>query len=169
MLLIIFNITGGLFPDPSFSIPVYLQNIIVYGVGFLVAGYFPFYFYKAFDLKLLRFHAFYGVPLCFMLPYLIFFVISYSMHEDMDFTIRYVVIIPFFYSVVLLVAILRAIRVAYRENRNRKFYLEEIAVYCSFAPWSLMAIVVYFKFGQLAKVLFTPLQVLRSADSVQIA
>ena len=49
-LLIIYNIAGGLFPDEDIPLPIRLQNIMAYGAGFLMACYFPFYFYKAFDI-----------------------------------------------------------------------------------------------------------------------
>lgn len=155
-LLLIYNITGGLFPDSEIkALSLQLQNIIAYGSGFLMASYFPFYFYKAFELKLLRFHAIYGVPLFLLLPYLIFFVISYSFTNNLDFAIKYGVIIPFFYSFVVLRAILIAIRIAHRQNRNKKYYIEKIAVYCAVVPWASMSILVYFQFGQLIEVLFT--------------
>lgn len=157
-LLITYNITGGLFPDPGIkAIPVYVQTIIAYGSGFLMASYFPFYFYKAFDLKLLRFHALYGVPLFLILPFFIFFVVSYSFHKDLDFAIRYGIVVPFFYSFVLLWAILRAIRSAYREHRDRNFYLEEIMVYGAVTPWATLTSIVYFGFSQLTEALFTNL------------
>ena len=95
-LLIVYNITGGLFPDPKINIPIITQNIIAYGSGFLVASYFPYYFYRGFKLKQLRFHALYGVPLFLIAPYLIFFVIVYSVNGNLDFAIRYGIIVPFF-------------------------------------------------------------------------
>jgi hypothetical protein len=149
LLLILYNVTGGLLPDPNYPIPIYIQNIIAYGSGFLMASYFPFYFYKAFDLKLLRFHALYGVPLFLLLPYLLFFVISYSVHQNLSLSIKYGITIPFFYSFVLLRAILRAIRVAYKENRYKNYYIEEIAVYAAVAPWASMTLIAYFEFSQL--------------------
>lgn len=157
VLLIIYNITGGLFPDPKLDIPLNLQYIIAYGSGFVMASYFPLYFYKAFDLKLLRFHALYGVPLFLLLPYLVFFVFTLLLTGDLHLSIRYGMIAPFFYSIVLLWAILRAIRTAYRRNRNHNYYLEEIMVYCAVAPWASMTIISYFEFGQLTEVLFTNL------------
>ncbi|WP_229717659.1 helix-turn-helix transcriptional regulator [Parapedobacter defluvii] len=156
-LLILYNTTGGLFPDPDINLPVHVQNIIAYGTGFLTAAYFPYYFYRAFGLKLLRFHALYGVPLFLLLPYLLFFVIGYAMHQDLEYAIRYGVVVPFFYSLVLLWAILRAIRAAYRENRNGKRYTEEIMVYIAVAPWSAMTLIAYFDLGQLTEALFTNL------------
>lgn len=157
ILLILYNVTGGLLPDPDYPIPIYLQNIIAYGSGFIMASYFPFYFYKAFNLTLLRFHALYGVPLFLLAPYMLFFVISYSINQDLTFAIHYGIIVPFFYSFVLLWAILRAIRVAYKEMRQKKSYIEEIAVYTAVAPWGSMTIIAYFGFSQLIEVLFTNL------------
>ena len=49
-LLIIYNITGGLFPNPKLDIPIITQNIIAYGSGFFAAAYFPYNFYKGFNL-----------------------------------------------------------------------------------------------------------------------
>jgi len=156
-LLIVYNITGGLFPDLAIPIPVHIQNIIAYGTGFLTAAYFPYYFYRVFNLRLLRFHALYGVPLFLLLPFLLFFVISYAWHKDLWLAIRYGVVVPFYYSLVLLWAILRAIRVAYRENRNKKRYMEEILMYLAVAPWSAMTLIAYFDLGQLTEALFTNL------------
>ncbi len=157
-LLIVYNVTGGVFPDAGITfLSVQAQNIIAYGSGFLMAAYFPFYFYRAFELKLLRFHAVYGVPLFLLLPYVAFFIISYSLNNNLDFAVKYGVIIPFFYSFIVLRAILIAIRVRYRENRNRRFYIEEIAVYCAIVPWAAMVPITYFHFSQLIEVLFTNL------------
>lgn len=156
-LLIVYNITGGLFPDPAIGLPIHTQNIVAYGTGFLTAAYFPYYFYRVFNLHLLRFHAFYGVPLFLLLPFLLFFVIVYAWHKDIGFAVRYGVVVPFFYSMVLLWAILRAIRMAYKENRNKKRYMEEILMYVAVAPWSAMTLIAYFELGQLTEALFTNL------------
>lgn len=158
ILLLVYNTTGGLFPDPEIqSMSLRVQNIIAYGSGFLMASYFPFYFYKAFELKLLRFHAFYGVPLFLLLPYVTFFIVSYSLNDNLDFAVQYGIIIPFFYSFVVLRAILIAIQEYYKENRNHRFYMEKITVYCAVAPWATMPLVAYFHFSQLTEVLFTNL------------
>lgn len=157
LLLIFYNITGGLFPDPNINIPIITQNIIAYGSGFLMASYFPYYFYKGFDLRSLRFHAVYGVPLFLLLPYVVFFVIAYSFNRNLDFAIKYGVIIPFFYSFIVLRAILITIGKHYKENRNHHYYIEEIAVYCAIVPWAAMIPITYFHFSQLVEALFTNL------------
>jgi len=154
-LLLFYNITGGLLPDPKIPIPIFIQNIIAYGSGFLMASYFPYYFYKAFDLKLLRFHALYGVPMFLLLPYLVFFVISYSFDHDLASTIQHGIIIPFFYAFVLLCAIFRAIRVAYKKQRMKKYYWEERLVYAAVIPWGALSIISYFDLGQMVEALST--------------
>ncbi len=155
-LLIVYNITGGLFPDPGItSIPIVTQNIIAYGSGFLMASYFPFYFYKGFDLKRLRFHAVYGVLLFFLLPYLVFFVVVYSINANLDFAIKNGIIIPFFYSIVVLWAILRSIRIKYHDDRSHANFLEVIAVYMAVIPWVMMTVIAYFNLGQLIEVICT--------------
>lgn len=154
-LLIVYNIVGGLFPDPSFNLSIFAQNTIAYGSGFLMASYFPFYFYKGFGLDKLRFHALYGVLLFLILPYLIFFVVVYSINRNLDYAIQNGMIVPFFYSLVILVAILRAIRFKYREYKEENRLIEVIAVYAAIIPWAMISVITYFQLGQLIEVIFT--------------
>ncbi len=154
-LLITYNITGGLFPDPNINMPIVTQNILAYGSGFLMASYFPFYFYKGFELKTLRFHAIYGVPLFLLMPFIVFFVIAYSINRNLDIAIKYGVIIPFFYSLVLLWAITKAVIIKYRDRTNRKDLIEVIAVYCAVFPWASMTALSYFHVSQLVEVVVT--------------
>lgn len=154
-LLIVYNITGGLFPDPTIEIPIVTQNIIAYGSGFFMASYFPYYFYRGFDLKRLRFHAIYGVPFFLILPYFLFFVVVYSINRNLDIAIQYGIIIPFFYSIVVLWAIARAIRIKYKESNTSQDTMEMVAVYFAVLPWASMTLLAYFHASQLTEVLFT--------------
>ncbi len=154
-LLVVYNITGGLFPDPEINIPIVAQNSVAYGSGFIMASYFPYYFYKGFDLHRLRFHAIYGVFLFLILPYLIFFVGVYSVNQNLDFAIKHGVVVPFFYSLVLLWAITRAIRIKYLQNKSKTNYIEVIAVYLAVIPWISMTIIAYYNLGQFIEVIFT--------------
>lgn len=154
-LLIVYNITGGLFPDPEINLSIVAQNSLAYGSGFLMASYFPYYFYKGFELERLRFHAVYGVFLFFLLPYLIFFVIVYSINQNLDFAIHNGIVVPFFYAIVLLWAILRSIRLKYYANRSKINFIEVIAVYGAVIPWVMMPVIAYFNWGQLVEVICT--------------
>ncbi|WP_240315351.1 response regulator transcription factor [Mucilaginibacter pineti] len=127
--------------------------MIAYGMSFLMGSYFPFYFYKEFDLKALRKHVIYGVPSFLIMPYLLFFVILYMLNGDLRKDIRYGVIVPFAYSLVLLWVILSAIRKRYQCNRDDHFYTEEIMVYCAVLPWVMITVLARFEVGQLAQTL----------------
>ncbi|HEY4325713.1 MAG TPA: helix-turn-helix transcriptional regulator [Mucilaginibacter sp.] len=154
-LMLLYNITGGLFPDAKIPIAVSVQEMIAYGTGFLMASYFPFYFFKAFELKALRWHALFGVPLFLALPYLIFFVIVYAINGKLDVDIRIGMIIPFCYALVLLWVMFKAIRHKYKENRDKKKYLEETALYCAVTPWAALAFFGLVEANQTIEVLCT--------------
>jgi DNA-binding CsgD family transcriptional regulator len=154
-LMLLYNVTGGLFPDAKIPIAVSVQEMIAYGTGFLMASYFPFYFYKAFELKALRWHALYGVPLFLALPYLIFFVIVYAINGKLDVDIRIGMIVPFCYALVLLWVMFRAVRHKYREKPNRRKYIEEIAMHGAVTPWAALAFFGLVEESQLIEVFCT--------------
>jgi DNA-binding CsgD family transcriptional regulator len=143
-LLITYNVTSGLFPDKNYHIPIVIQNIICYGSGFCMASYFPFYFYRAFGLTQLRFHARYGIFLFLLVPYIVCFVIVYAINKNLEWARQYGLIIPFLYSISLIVAITKAIMVKYRQTTHANEKNELIAVYLAVVPWSSLAAVVYF-------------------------
>ncbi|MDP9077763.1 MAG: helix-turn-helix transcriptional regulator [Bacteroidota bacterium] len=154
-LMLFYNITGGLFPDPKIEIPISVQMMIAYGSGFLTASYFPYYFYKALDLPPLRWHAYFGVPLFLILPYLIFFVVIYAINGDLSRDIKYGMVVPFIYAMVLLWAMFRAIRQKHLVQRNLHKYLEEITMYCAVTPWASLAFFGVVESSQLTEVLCT--------------
>jgi DNA-binding CsgD family transcriptional regulator len=154
-LLILYNICGGLLPDKNIPISIIIQNILAYATGFAMGAYFPFYFYKAFDLKEIRFHALYGIYLFLIAPFLIFFATVYAINHDLSFAIRYGIIVPFFYSIVLLVAIVKAIRKKYKSNPDDYHFWEMTAVYCAVLPWATLTVISYFNIGQFWEALFT--------------
>ena len=47
-LLIVYNIAGGLFPDPDLPLSLNVQINLAYGSGFVMGAYFPYYFYRVF-------------------------------------------------------------------------------------------------------------------------
>jgi DNA-binding CsgD family transcriptional regulator len=64
-------------------------------------------------------------------------------------------IAPFVYALVLLWVMFRAIHRKYVANRNRKEYLEEIAMYCAISPWASLAVFGFVEESQLLEVLCT--------------
>ncbi|MDB5141055.1 MAG: hypothetical protein JWR12_2971 [Mucilaginibacter sp.] len=154
-LLLFYNITGGLFPDPKIHIPLPVQEMIAYGSGFLMASYFPFYFYKAFNLNALRWHALFGVPLFLMLPYLVFFVVVYAINGKLTVDIRIGMIIPFAYALVLLWFISKAIRKKHQGTGKSSAFWEEMAMYGAVTPWAALAFFGMVEESQVTEVLCT--------------
>ncbi|PAW95427.1 helix-turn-helix transcriptional regulator [Mucilaginibacter sp. MD40] len=152
-LMLFYNITGGLFPDPNIGFPVSVQLMIAYGSGFLMASYFPFYFYKAFALPSLRWHAYFGVPLFLFLPYIIFFIVDFAIKGHLN--LKYGMIVPFIYAMVLLYVMFWAIRRKYNQERNAHQYLEEIAMYCAITPWASLSFFGLVESSQLVEVVCT--------------
>jgi DNA-binding CsgD family transcriptional regulator len=154
-LLLLYNTISGLLPDPQINIPLAAQHMIDFGAAFFMSAYFPFYFYKEFDLKPLRWHALFGVPLFLIGPYLIFFVMLYHLNGNLQMNFHYGVIIPFIYSLTLLWAILRTIGQHYKQNRDHNSYIEEMTVYCAVFPWAAMPVLAWLHAGQLIETLCT--------------
>ena len=154
-LLIFYNVTGGLFPDADIGIPIILQNILAYGGGFAVASYVPYYFYKGFELEDIRFHALYGVPLFLLLPYLVFFVIFYAINKNLETAIDYGIIVPCFYSFVILSAIAKAIWKKYKIREFQDNRVEIIALYSAILPWVAMSFIAFFHISQFTEVIIT--------------
>ncbi|MEJ2901684.1 helix-turn-helix transcriptional regulator [Pedobacter panaciterrae] len=159
LLLIFYNLTGGLFPDPRIdALSIQVQNMIAYGSGFGMATFFPYYFYRSFQLQGLKFHAIYGAPLLLMLPYLVFFWLVYPLTGDLNLVITYGMVVPFFYSPVLLWAILRSIRQRFSDNSHLLYPygpMEMRAVYWAVAPWVCMTGISYLRVAQWIEVLVT--------------
>src|SRR5690606_10310023 len=109
-LLIIYNVAGGLFPDESMSLSIVTQNIIAYGEGFAMGCFFPYYFYKAFDVRHLKFQATYCVFYFLVLPDLIFCCIVYPLVNKLDVTIYIGLLIPIIYAFYMIYQLLEFIK-----------------------------------------------------------
>ena len=151
-LFIFYNLSGGLFPDPTFTaVPLHIQNLLAWGSGFLLACFMPFYVYKAFDLQQLRFHALYGVWLFLIMPFVICFGIEYAVSGNIDRVVKHAVIIPFIYAIICVNAVYRSIKQKQLQDHqsNKEMYLNLTAI----APWLAMPILSYFRISQLPEVL----------------
>ncbi|MEX2591279.1 MAG: helix-turn-helix transcriptional regulator [Anditalea sp.] len=151
-LLILYNIAGGMFPDEDLPMSVKLQYIIAYGTGFCMGAYFPYYFYQAYNIPHLEFHAKYGVLIFLILPFIIFFCILYPFGWDLMTVIYVGMIIPFAYAFYIMYNILWGIRQRYK---HRKTSFDAVLSYIAVAPWALMPLLAYLQVTQLTEVLFT--------------
>ena len=129
-----------------------LQYILAYGTGFLMGAYFPYYFYRAFNITHLEFHAKYGVVIFLILPLIIFFCILYPFGVDLKTVIYIGLIIPFGYAFYMLYNILWGIRQRYK---NRKASFDAVLSYLAVFPLAFMPAMAYLEMTQLTEVLIT--------------
>jgi len=146
-LLLIYNIAGGLLPDPNLPGSYFIQEAIAYATGFITPCYFPYYVYKAFDLKQMRFHAYKGIYLFLILPYFIF-VIAFSESGSLVYAQKFL-ILPLLYAVWILYSLIKSIRLKYHNDFRNKESKSEVAVLLiSLVPWIGLPFIDYYNMGQ---------------------
>lgn len=143
---ILYNITSGLFPDPSIPIPVSIQNVTAYLIAFATSMYFVYYYYKAFDLKLLRFFASFGSLIFLLAPFLFLFVIPYFVTGDLAMSRKLAVVIPFLYGLAFIIATTRAFMFKFRVKEYSESTKTELvlAAYLTLLCWVTLPVVVFF-------------------------
>lgn len=146
-LLLVYNITGGLLPDPNLPGSFFVQECIAYATGFITPAYFPYYVYKAFGLGKMEFHARRGVIYFLLLPYLLF-VTVFAISNDLNHA-KNILIIPVAYAIWVLVSLQKSIRFKYRNAHNSGDVKEETGVlYFSLTPWLGLPFITYFNLNQ---------------------
>src|SRR3569833_3024023 len=156
-LLAKFNLANGLFPDPTWTMSIKLQNMIAYGFAYLMGAYIPFYCYKSFELKSLRFHATWGVTLFTLVPYVVFDVVLYALNSQLIPDRELGVIIPAAYGLILLTAMLRAIIRKYKLTGKLRQYRCELAVWIAILPWEVMSVFAFYPAPQWLRIGLTNL------------
>src|SRR6266496_1565188 len=147
VLLIFYNVTGGLLPDPNMPGSYFVQESIAYGTGFITPCYFPYFVYKGFRLEKMRFHAYRGVYYFLVGPYLVFvavFAITGNLDKAKDF-----LILPVLYALWVLYSLAKAIRFKYQNDFSSRASKEEIAIlFFSLTPWLGLPFIAYFNLSQ---------------------
>lgn len=143
-LLIQYNLISGLLPDPNLSLDLVVQNILAFSVALVMAMYFPLYFYKAYDLKGLKFYAYGGSLVFLLVPFVFFFLVPYLITQDLELSRRIVVVVPFLYGLSFLYSLRRAISLKNKEsediNKN-----EILGMYIGVMFWCSLPIIAFLK------------------------
>jgi DNA-binding CsgD family transcriptional regulator len=149
-LLIIYNLTGGLFPDPNMPGSFVLQECLAYATGFITPCYFPYYVYQSFGLEKMKFHAYRGVYFFLVIPYFLF-VAALIYTKDLD-TAKNVLILPVVYAFWVVISLFKAVRFKYNYQMSTRESNEELAVlFLSIATWAGVPIIDYWNIGQAAE------------------
>lgn len=154
LLLIIYNVTGGLLPDPQLPGSFFIQNSIAYATGFITPCYFPYYVYKGFGLEKMRFHAYRGIHFCLVFPYIVF-VTVFAITGSLD-NAKNILIVPMLYALWVLYSLMKAIRYKYHEDfSSRESKIETVVLFLSLTPWVGLPLIAYYDFNQTAEVTTT--------------
>lgn len=147
ILLLIYNVTGGLLPDPNMPGSFFIQECIAYGTGFITPCYFPYFVYKGFDLEKMRFHTKRGVWYFLVIPYLLFvgiFAITGELANAQN-----LLIIPVLYALWVILSLYKAIRFKYQGDFSKRGAKEELIILLfSITPWLGLPIIAYFDLSQ---------------------
>ncbi|HEU5365442.1 MAG TPA: LuxR C-terminal-related transcriptional regulator [Hanamia sp.] len=147
ILLLIYNITGGLLPDPKLPGNYFVQESIAYGTGFITPCYFPYFVYRGFKLEKMRFHSYKGVVYFLAVPYVIFIII-FKITVNLD-AAKNILILPVLYTVWVLFSLNHAIRHKYHNDFSTYKSREEVTIlFFSLTPWIGLPIIAYFNLSQ---------------------
>jgi DNA-binding CsgD family transcriptional regulator len=153
-LLIAYNIASGLLPDANMPGSIFVQICIAYATGFITPCYFPYYVHKAFGLKKMRFHAYRGVYLFLILPYILF-ISTFAVTNNLN-TAKNLLILAVLYAVWVVYSLLKAIKYKYKNTLESNESKEEtIILFLSIASWVGVPVIDYFNFGQAAEASIT--------------
>jgi signal transduction histidine kinase/DNA-binding NarL/FixJ family response regulator len=146
LFLLAYNVCSGLFPDPNLSIPILYQTIAAFLVGFTMSIYFVYYFYKAFELRELKFFVYYGSLFFLIVPFIVLFVIPFSVTNNLDLSRKMTVVVPFLYGLAFIYATTKALSAKLRSGKMP----EEIglhgalAAYIALICWAALPVIVFF-------------------------
>jgi DNA-binding CsgD family transcriptional regulator len=150
-LLLLFNISNSLFPDPAWG-GLRLQYITADGFAYFIGAYIPWYFYKAYGLRSLQLPATWGAAGFLLLPYVVF-VILYLVNDNLAADRQCTAIVPAFYGLFMLAAMLQAIIRKYQQSGELMNFVKELAVWVAVLPWEALAAVAFQPVVQWVKLL----------------
>lgn len=150
VFLILHNLCSGLFPDEQWMLPVQVQIIAAYFVGFAMSMYVVYYFYKVFGLQHLKFFATYGLIFFLLLPFVFLFVVPYLLTGDSRLSGQLTVIIPFFYGLGFIYNTARALILKFKtatkegDPIDKPLYEHAIFMFISTVCWASLPVIVFF-------------------------
>ena len=152
-LLLIYNITGGLLPDPKLPGSVTLQEIIAYGSGFITPCFFPYYVYKCFNLVKMKWVAYRGVFYFIFLPYILF-CITYIL-TNLE-TAQLFLAIPLVAAIWVCYRLFKALQYKFRGAWHTRAAIQEtIFLFLSLSPWVGLPIITVLNLNQTVEALTT--------------
>ncbi len=144
---ILYNFFSGVFPDDRFSISIYIQNIIAYLVGIIVAVYFIYYIYKEFYIYPFKQFSVKTLFIVLTVSFISFFAIPYYFTENLSLSRKLFIITPLFISFTFFYQVGKELLGLYKtsspKNSEDRYYKTRIlAGYLGLFSLSLMPLIV---------------------------
>ncbi len=136
ILVILRNTVEGAFqaPNPDWPISLLLQNFLGQGFGYIVASYFPLYWYKTLGLNELKLHGRYGF-LFLIVPVIFVYGLIYPVNQDIMEARKYVYVVPFFYGIAMIAHVIKATFSQYKKDKNKMALKERVLILMAIVPW----------------------------------
>ncbi len=148
--VVYYNTVSGFLPDKNITyISIELQNVIAYSGGLFLSFYLPFYIFKSFRLKTLKFYAYWGSPLFLLMPFMMCFILPYYVTGDLNLSRKLVVIVPFVYALSFIYSLSKALYSDYAYLIKIFSKIEVLGIYITVILWTALPIIVYFDGSQL--------------------
>lgn len=138
----------AIFPNEELSVPLSLQYILRYGIGFALGSCLPLYFYKAHGMSEFAFHLRFGVPVCYGLSFLVFFCVVLPLGGELELVLSWGMVLPGLCTLSLFAVLALAVyrKVQQREQLHLAGSLDELVLSCiSVAPWSVVNLFIYWE------------------------
>ena len=121
IVIILYNLSSGLFPDDKFQLPVITQNIIAYFVGFTSVLYYYFFVAKYYNIgtkiNLNR------LIIILFANIIILFVIPYTATHDLTLSRKLLVVIPISIGIYIIYSFLKKNgKILFQENHIEQKY-----------------------------------------------
>ncbi len=140
---IFYNFFSGIFPDPQYDISIFLQNIVAYIVGIVVAIYFVYYIYKEFNIYPFKGFKVSSLLWILLISFLILFIIPYYLTNDLNFSKRIFIGIPLIISISFLYQIGRQLCITFKSKAMDTYFNKRITSgYLGLFSISLMPVLV---------------------------
>ncbi|WP_109829312.1 helix-turn-helix transcriptional regulator [Reichenbachiella versicolor] len=146
--LLMYNVVSGLLPDDAYNhyIPYGVQVVLAYASGFCHSIYFPYYCYKVYDLKELKWIVFKLTFYLLILPFLLMFIVPYVWTGDLEFARKLTVLLPFIFGLVFTVFLGKSLyqRYIFGVPSQKINWINLGAVFLSLVFWCGLPVIVFF-------------------------
>ena len=163
LMLIIYNITGGLVPNYDSSIPLEIQFSLGYITAIAMSMYFIYYIYKVFNLEHLRWMSTKGPWVCLFIPFVFLFEIPLFITEDINFSQKLLLPIPTLYGIIFVYQVICYLIYAYRKvdlSKKRDYRIYLFSVISAILCWISLPFIIFFQFDNVVEHVSTNLGLL---------